>query len=399
MAKKLNLGELRGRINLYRDDLVDFVCDLVKTPSVNGENPEEAVASLILKKSQDLLLPARIVAKNKKRPNVFVGEDFSSKNGILFVAHIDTVPVGDIGGWKHDPLGAEVKGGKLFGRGAIDCKVGIALSVYTLKVLKDLGYGNSASFIAVSDEESGADSDIGTKYLLSQGLMAKSAIYTYPGFDTVTIGHRGLVRVWVNVKGESAHTGSLSWQRGERGASAIEAMAKFISALSEVKMPGTNKDFPGFTFKHTATIIEGGSGESIVPDKARVLVDARLLPGHSNEKYISKIKKLAQKFSSKKVSLDIEVKTNVHGVVIPRDERIVNILVRLDREVMGIAPEVRGCGPANEGYMLVEAGIPTICGFGAGGDGSHSANEYVELDTLPKIFEIYVRAAVEHGYQ
>ena len=117
--------------------------------------------------------------------------------------------------------------------------------------------------------------------------------------------------------------------------------------------------------------VQGGSGESMVPDRAKVLVDARLLPNHDNESYI------------------------IPGVAISPDEKIVQILKRLDEEVMGVEPKIRGSGPASEGYMFIEAGIPTICGFGAEGDGVHSADEFLKLESLPKILEMYVRAAIE----
>lgn len=297
--------------------------------------------------------------------------------------------------WKHDPFGAEEKDGKLFGRGAIDCKAGVALSIYAVRILKDLGYEDVAKFAGVVDEESGADSDLGAKFLLQKGLKAKAAIYTYPGVDVVTVGHRGLVRLWVDVKGETAHTGSLSWQAGEKGANAIEALTRFINVLSEVTMDGNHKFFPGYAFKHTPTIIEGGSGESIVPDSAKVLIDARLLPNHNNSEYIDKIISFTKKFETEKIKFHVSVKNNIPGAVISPKEKIVQILVRLDKEVMGIEPEIRGSGPSSEGYMFINAGIPTICGFGAEGDGVHSVDEYLKLDSLPKILEMYVRAAME----
>ncbi|MBI4130537.1 M20/M25/M40 family metallo-hydrolase, partial [Candidatus Roizmanbacteria bacterium] len=204
-----------------------------------------------------------------------------------------------------------------------------------------------------------------------------------------------LVRMWVEAHGESAHTGSQSWQDGTKGANAIEALTRFIGALSGIQLEETHSAFPGYAFKHTPTLIEGGSGESIVPDTARVLVDARLLPNHNNEAYIGQMTALAKKFERKKMRFDTTIKTNIPGVVIAPDERIVQILKQLDEEVMGIRPALRGSGPASEGYMFIKSGIPTICGFGAEGDGAHADDEYLKLDSLPKVLEMYVRAAIE----
>jgi len=393
--KEVDLGQVRELAQRCNQPLVDFCQELVRTPSVNGRDPEITISNLVAAKARELGLPQEIVALDKNRPNVFVGTNFNKKSGLLFVAHLDTVPTGEEGKWKHNPFSAEIEEGKLYGRGAIDCKAGIALSIYALKILYDLGQPDAAKFAGVVDEESGADSKLGARYLLDKGLNARAAIYTYPGIETVTIGHRGLVRLWVEVQGEAAHTGSRSWQDGTKGANAIEALAKFIIGLSDISMEGSHKAFPGYTFKHTPTIVQGGSGESIVPDSAKVLIDARLLPNHDNEAYIQAIRDLTGKLGRGKVRFEVQVKTNIPGVAISQDEKIVQILKKLDEELMGVRPEIRGSGPASEGYMFVKAGIPTVCGFGAEGDGVHAVDEYLKLDSLPKILEMYVRAAIE----
>lgn len=392
-----NKSEIKNKTLTYSRELVKFLQDLIRTKSANGEDFEEEIAKKVFTQAQELGLPAKLIAKNKRRPNIYLGDfsKFSSNKELLFIAHLDTVPVGDRSKWKHNPFSGIIEKGKLYGRGAIDCKAGIALSLYTLKILKDLGFFAVTKFVGMVDEESGADSDLGARYLLEKGLKAKSAIYTYPGVDTVTIGHRGLIRLWVEVYGEAAHSGSKSWQEKTKGANTIEALTKFLIKLPKLKMKGKHDAFPNYSFIQTPTLIEGGSGESIVPDKAKVLIDARLLPNQSNEEHINKIKQLAKKVENKKIKTKIKVKTNIPGAVISKNEAIVKILTALDKEVMGITPQVRGAGPASEGYMFIEKGIPTICGFGAIGDNAHSANEYVELNSLSQILEIYVRAAID----
>jgi succinyl-diaminopimelate desuccinylase len=393
--KEISREEIAHASEQYRDELLQFCKELINTPSVNGQHSEKEIARVVAERASKLGLPSQLVALDEARPNVVVGTNFAKKSGLLFVAHLDTVPTGDESSWKYLPFSGEMEDGKMFGRGAIDCKAGVALSIYALKILYDLDKAEVAKFVGVVDEESGADSRLGAQYLLDKGLNAQAAIYTYPGIETVTIGHRGVVRLWIQVQGESAHTGSKHWQEGTKGANAIEALARFINSLNEVRLEGTHNAFAGYSFKHTPTLIQGGSGESIVPDQAKLLLDARLLPDHNNEVYIDAVRELAKRFTADKIRFDVEVKTNIPGIALSRDEKIVQILKKLDEQVMGIIPELQGAGPACEGYMFVQAGIPTICGFGAEGEGVHAANEYVKLDSLPKILEMYVRAAIE----
>jgi acetylornithine deacetylase/succinyl-diaminopimelate desuccinylase-like protein len=392
---QLDIKEIRVLAEKYKDEMVKFCQELVQTPSVNGVHLEKKVAKLIGRKAKELDLPIKLISKNKKRPNIFIGRNFRKKTGLLFIAHLDTVPAGNKRKWRYPPFSGKIVRKRLYGRGAIDCKAGIALSIYTLKILKDLGQLDKAKFTGVADEESGADSDIGARYLLGRGLDAEAAIYTYPGIDKITIGHRGLVRAWVEVQGEAVHTGSKKWQTQSFRNNAIEALVDFLYQARTIKIRGKHKYFSGYSFKQTATRIQGGAGESIVPEKAKVLIDARLLPNQRNEEYIKSLKKLARRLEAEKIRFRILVKTNIPGTVISPKEKIVGVLAKLDKEVMSISPEIGGAGPANEGYMFINAGIPTICGFGAEGENAHSANEYLNIDSLPKILEIYTRTALE----
>lgn len=79
----------------------------------------------------------------------------------------------------------------------------------------------SVQLACVVDEESGACSSIGVRYLLNKKFISGcGAIYTYPGTN-VTIGHRGLLRLAIDVKGENVHTGSVEWNTKSKGANAV----------------------------------------------------------------------------------------------------------------------------------------------------------------------------------
>ena len=96
-------------------------------------------------------------------------------------------------------------------------------------------------------------------------------------------------------------------------------------------------------------------------------------------------------FVSRKMLLHLCI---VKRVYLKNNEKIVAILKDLSKDVLNTEPEIRGCGPANEGYMFIGAGIPTICGFGVKGDGMHSKDEYLDINSIPKILEVYVQASL-----
>lgn len=382
----------------YHNDVVAFLQKLIQTPSVNGKNGEAAVVEVIRAEASKLGLPHRVIAKDNNRPNIFVGEDFKGTNELLLVAHLDTVPVGETSAWTHPPFSGILENERLYGRGAIDCKGGIAMSLYALKLLKDAGKLHTAKFVGVADEESGADSTLGLRYLLDEGLNARTAVYTYGGNadgSHLTIGHRGLVRLWVTCHGESIHSGSKEWQDKKRGSNAIDGLIDLLSELREFALPGENKYFPGYRSVLTPTLIEGGAGESIVPDRAKVLLDIRLLPEHRNDEVISEITELTKRLSDGRRTFTIEVKNNLPGVLTDPNSDIVKRALKLNKELFGVDSSLKGSGPANESYMLISRGIPTITGYGPFGANFHSANEYALTDSINTLLTLLSRLAGE----
>ena len=86
MVSDIDSQKIQKKINLYGSDLVDFCRDLIKIPSVNGLDKEKHIAALVIKKARNLNLPARLIALDKDRPNVFIGTNYSHKKGLLFAS-------------------------------------------------------------------------------------------------------------------------------------------------------------------------------------------------------------------------------------------------------------------------------------------------------------------------
>jgi succinyl-diaminopimelate desuccinylase len=375
--------------SIYRAECIAFFQRLVQTPSVNNVHPEEQVVQLIADEAVRLGLPFQIYEKVAKRPNIFVGQkdSFASRESLLLVAHMDTVPEGNPSGWKYSPFSGQIDGNRLYGRGAIDCKGGIALSLYVLKILKDFGQLHRAKFIGVVDEESGANSEFGLKYVLQQGLQARGAVYTYGGVENVdnyiNIGHRGVLRTKVVFKGESIHSGASEWQNRQRGVNAIDPLVEFIVKMRGLNFPGNNPYFPNYGFIATPTILKGGRGESIVPDEAEVLYDMRTLPGHTTEEILKRMHAFAQEVNPKK-GYEIQIKTDIPATLSSPEAPMIQLAVILHEKIFGKKPFLKGSGPANESYMLIGRGIPTIAGYGPFGGGFHEPNEFANLDSLEK---------------
>lgn len=387
----------------YRADLTDFLRDLVRIRSVNGRDAEGPVAIRIQQEANRLGLESRLVALQPDRPNVLVTYG-SGADRFALIAHMDTVAEGTLTAWSSPPFAAEINEGHIIGRGVADNKAGIACSLYTLALLRDLNLIDPARHqvvvAGVVDEESGACSPLGVRYLLDSGeLQVRGAIYTYTS-DIVCIGHRGLIRIELTARGQSIHAGLAAWHNRAQGANAVMALADLLLRLESLNIPAVSP--PGFEdlgFTITpGTIIQGGSYPSIVPDSASAVVDIRLLPGQQSVEVLDHVREHIQTVENNRsgILIAMNVTVDIPGAAIPKDHPLALRAQDYAESITGLRWQTAGAGPANEGYMLIGAGIPTLCGFGPTGGNPHAPDEWVEINSLPPTVAMFT--GIIHDY-
>ena len=400
---KPDLSALTAGAANYKPALTDFLCDLVRIPTVNGHDPEAPLTVRIQEEARKLGFDSRLVALQPERPNILVTYG-KGTDGFAIIAHMDTVTEGNPESWSSPPFAADVKDGRIIGRGAADNKAGIACGLYTLALLRDLNLIDPARqqviVAGVVDEESGACSPLGVWHLLDSGaLRARGAIYAYTS-DIVCIGHRGLIRLELTAHGQSIHAGVAEWHNKEHGANAVTALADLLLRLEALNVPAPvppGFEHLGFTIT-PGTIFSGGSYPSVVPESATALVDIRLLPGQSSAEVMNLMQEQVQVVEKKRPRIRIETKVtvNIPGAVIPKTHPLALLAQDYTEAVTGRRWETAGAGPANEGYMLIGAGIPTLCGFGPTGGNPHAPDEWVEIQSLPATVATF--AGVIHDY-
>ena len=389
--------------NDYTPNLTAFLGDLVRIPSVNGRDPEAALAKRIGMEAEKLGFESNLVALRPERPNILVRYGAGTERFAL-IAHMDTVAEGDPASWSSPPFAAGIKDGRMIGRGTADNKAGIACGLYTLALLRELHLIDPARqqviVAGVVDEESGACSPLGVRHLLDSGLLqVRAAIYAYAS-DIVCIGHRGLIRLELTARGGSIHAGLAEWHRRERGANAVMALAELLLKLESLNLPASAPpgfEHLGFTIT-PGTIFHGGSYPSIVPDSARAVVDIRLLPGQSSAEVLERIRDQIRFVENQRarITFDMNATVDIPGAFIPQDHPLAVLAQDHTQALTGRRWETAGAGPANEGYMLIGAGIPTLCGFGPTGGNPHAPDEWVEIKSLPVTAAMF--AGIIHDY-
>lgn len=377
---------LADAIAASRDDLIHCCQRLLQTPSVNGEHDEIALAEVIAAEAERLGLHAQVVGQHANRPNVIVSTSGKGETGLLLLGHLDTVPPGDAASWTHPPFSGAIADGCIYGRGAIDTKGGMAAALYALVALAHAGLPLRTQFIGVPDEETGATGTLGVTYLAERGLLnAKGAIYAYSG-SQVILGHRGLLRYRLVCTGAAIHTGSYEWQEETKGANAVTGMARLLLALESHAFPYSSTPYfePYRTVVTPGTVISGGVSVNVVPDRCEALVDIRTTPDNDVAVIEALLTRTIREIEGEKVgiSFSYERLNFIPAVISDEHAPLFSVLGEVIPLVKGFPAERTVAGPANEGYLLIGRGIPTVCGLGPTGANAHAANEYVEIEGL-----------------
>jgi succinyl-diaminopimelate desuccinylase len=398
---------IRTTVHSTFEQQVGFLQRLVRArssyPFLPGSSPpdvpvEEEVAIVIQQELHRLGFEAELVGVSSRRPNVLchVPGSEQSKKTLILTTHMDTVEPGN---YTRDPWRAQIEGGRLYGVGAADAKAQIAAFVYTVYALREAGINltGSVTFAFVVDEEPGACSPYGTQYLLEQGLLqGDAAIIGEPGNHKIALGHRGIYRFRLQLQGEATHTGVKAWEQGRRGRNAILDMARLSLALAELELPvRASAAFPNrksvLTFP---TLIQGGSGINVVPDSCEAYGDVRLLPGIT----VDEVKTLIQEQLDRLAITSYRLNDILFVPAAETDPRadIVQLLATAAEKITDMRPRLEGSGPACDGWMFITRGIPTVCGYGVACGGVHGADEWVDLESLCKLTEVYAHTILDY---
>lgn len=387
------------------EEEVALVSRLVKSPSPNSFTPSDSplheavegeVPSFIFEALKGIGLMPKYVGPSRERLNVVAewGEK-RGRNSLMLNGHMDTTGVDPKNG--AGMFSGVVRDGKLYGLGSLDMKATLAAYIFAVKALMkcNIKLSGKLSLAFVVDEESGACSEYGSKYLLENGYTPKACFIGEHGNEYVRVGQRGVYRFRLKVKGKSVHTGMSAWEKREEGHNAVVDMASAITALQQLKIPyKVSKMFEGrkpvFTFP---TKIEGGNSLSIVPDICSAYGDVRTLPGNSD----AQIKLLmVECLSPLGINYEIEDLSYAPAVEVDVHDPVVLSLQKAAKKVLGYTPIPRVSGPATDAWMFIQRDIPTIMGFGPIGGGAHERREWVDLESLKKMTEVYAQFIADY---
>ncbi len=384
--------EISKDIEVMRDEIISLLVDLVRSNSVNPPGDTREVADVVIRKLAANDIEAQIIVLEEKKPNVLARINPEKRPELLFNSHLDTVPIGERIQWRHDPLGAKIVEGVMYGRGAADAKASVAAMTMAAVAIarKNLDLRGTLILKFVSDEETGG---WGTKYILDEDYVDPDFVVIGEQTDNrIAIAEKGVIWLNIKTKGRAAHA-SIPWF----GVSAIDNMLKLLNQIEEKITTKIKTQIHPLTPPPSINIgtIRGGIKTNVVADACEVTIDRRFLPHENPDSIVREFLDIVEELRGSNSDFDAEVQTPL--IASPVDTSPEEEIVKIAKETLrslDLKEKLVGYMQASDGRFYSERKIPTIILGPSDPKVGHTSNEHVVVDDVIIATKIYALLAL-----
>ena len=342
-------------------NIKNVASDLISFPTYAGN--DQAFIDLfkyVKEKMSDFYIEDVIVNyDNHDNYNLVISNTNEKDLDLIFCCHVDVIP--------YKEYKAKEKNNKLYGRGSIDMKGQTAV---VLELLNRVKTTKKVALILTSDEELGG---FCCKEII-KNYNSKLAVLPDGGSNfELIVEEKGLLQLELTSTGVASH-GSEPFN----GDNAIVKLMNLYNSLIEMyPIPRNNE----FNLSITLSKLNGGDANNKVPDFATMNLDVRFTKKDDIEKFLNYIKNF---------SPDITLKVLDHEPVFYVDEKlpVIKEFIKNCKEILGRKPVSTKCCAGSDAPYFSEKNIPVIM-MNPNGKNWHGDNEYVEIDSLYTLYEIF----------
>ena len=318
------------------------------------------------------------------------------KNGphLAFAGHTDVVPVGDEKAWNFPPFEGAIKDDKLYGRGAVDMKGGIACFIAAVaRYLEKNPLEGSLSLLITNDEEGpGINGTIKLlKWAADKGEKWDATIVGEPTNpnnlgDMIKIGRRGSLSGIITVQGKQGHVGY-----PRRAANPIDLVIKLCEALKNPVLDKGSENFEPSNLEIT-TIDTGNTATNVIPQQSVIRFNVRYNDNWTAETLKQEIKKRLDSVKLEKTgslvpTFKIDWVISPGGVFLTKNEKLVSRLSAAIEAVTGRTPELSTSGGTSDARFIKD--YCPVVEFGLVGQTMHMIDECVSINDLEQLTQIY----------
>jgi succinyl-diaminopimelate desuccinylase len=299
-----------------------------------------------------------------------------------FAGHLDVVPPGE--GWKGDPYGAEIEDRVLVGRGANDMKSAIAAYVAAISRIEP-GRG-TLSLLITGDEEGYAV--YGTPriidWLNERSIRPDMILIGEPTSvdrlgDTVKIGRRGSVNMWIDVPGVQGHVAY-----PHRSTNPIPPLARVVAALSGLHLDDGTDQFPPSNLEFTG-IDTPTHASNVIPGSATAQLNIRFNNLQRGADLVKVVEEIAEREAP---GANVRARISGEAFLTPPGP-LYDVVVQAIEEETGEKPELSTSGGTSDGRFLIQ--LCPVVDFGLPNATMHKVNECAAVADIEQLSRIYAR--------
>lgn len=377
-----------------QERILDLAKQLIQIPSRGGIDPPQPVLKHIEEWCADNGIAYQLLFADGEPVGLTAQLSAGRGYSLCLDACVDTAPFGDENVWKYPPTAAVVEGGRLYGRGAADSKLAVAMFLVLLSDLKQSGSLRAGTLRLLLDADEHTGGFRGAKEFVRATRPLPNAVWIgYPGNDVLVAGSRGFLRGRITVAGQAAHTGG----KRKRGINAISRAARLVEAIEGRALPTEVDSAFQFGPSLTVTAINGGEGFSVVPDRCDINLDIRLTPNVTASEMRALVESLIRDFDETKpapAATTIAWEESWPAFRTPNDSPAIAELRSAASRVFGRSVPTTVSGPSNIGNYLAPLGVSPMAGFGVTYDNIHGTDEWCDTASIGPVYETYRQAVL-----
>jgi len=297
-----------------------------------------------------------------------------------FAGHLDVVPAGE--GWNGDPFAGEIVDGLLVGRGANDMKSAIAAYV---AALSRLGPSDGTLSLLITGDEEGY-STWGTPriidWLNERNIRPDMILIGEPTSvdrlgDTVKIGRRGSVNMWIDVPGVQGHVAY-----PHRTTNPIPPLARVIAALDALHLDDGTEQFPPSNLEFTA-VSTPTSASNLIPGSATAQLNIRFNNLQRGADLVKMVEDIAEREAP---GSTVRARISGEAFLTPPGP-LYDVIVDAIEEETGQKPELSTSGGTSDGRFLIQ--LCPVVDFGLPNATMHKVGECAAVEDIRALSRIY----------
>ena len=305
-----------------------------------------------------------------------------------FAGHLDVVPAGE--GWSSEPFEAQIENGVLTGRGAADMKSAIAAFVAAVERINQKS--GTVSFLITGDEEGYAT--YGTPriidWLNERGIRPDMLLIGEPTSvdrlgDTVKIGRRGSVNMWIDVPGTQGHVAY-----PHRADNPVRKLGRVIAALDALHLDDGTDVFPPSNLEFTA-VSTPTDASNVIPATATAQLNIRFNNLHKGADLVRMVEEVAEREAP---GATVRARISGEAFLTPPGQ-LYDVVVAAIEEETGVTPELSTSGGTSDGRFLIQ--LCPVVDFGLPNATMHKIGECAataDIEQLSRIYERVLRKVV-----